>query len=126
MEGQPGAGCRLNHAILSASITSSFFILGCIDQPTIWRLGICYYRKTREVLQAMGQEAYAVDIDELDHEDLWRRFEMLASKRLQEASTIGRLGEAVKARLAKQYDTVLDILGMPVAGTARVKPRHVR
>lgn len=76
-------------------------------------LGICYYQKTREVLQTMGQEAYAVDIDELDHEDLWRRFEMLVSRRVEEAGTIECRGEAVDARLAEQYDTVLKILGAP-------------
>lgn len=78
-------------------------------------LGICYYRKTREVLQMMGQEGYAVDIDELDHEDLWRRFEILVSRRLEEARTIERRGEAVDARLAEQYDTVLRILKAPTA-----------
>jgi len=77
-------------------------------------LGICYYRKTREVLQTMGQEAYAVDIDGLDHEDLWRRFQLLASNRVAEARTIERLSEAVETRLAAQYDDVLKILGVPV------------
>lgn len=78
-------------------------------------LGICYYRKTREVLQDFGQETYAVDIDELSYEDLWRRFELLASKRLEEADTIRRRSELATARLAEQYDRVLKLIGVPIS-----------
>ena len=75
-------------------------------------LGISYYRKTREVLHAMGQEAYAIEIDEIDHEALWQRFEVLASRRFEEEATIARLSEAARAQLAEQYDTVLQMLGV--------------
>ena len=77
-------------------------------------LALCYYRKTREVLQAMQQEAYAVDVDELDHEDLWRRFELLVSRRSKEADAIRRITEAANARLDEQYDTVLRLVNAPV------------
>lgn len=73
-------------------------------------LGICYYRKTREVLEAMGQGAYAVDFEEVDHEDLWRRFELLASTRLKEGDRIRRTSDAVNIRLEEQYDAVLEIM----------------
>jgi polysaccharide pyruvyl transferase WcaK-like protein len=76
-------------------------------------LGICYYRKTREVLQSMGQDAYAVAIDELDHEDLWRRFDLLVSRQVEEARTIECQREVAVARLAEQYDTVLRLLRAP-------------
>jgi len=79
-------------------------------------LGICYYRKTREVLQAMGQEAYAVDVDDLDDADLWRRFEMLVANRDEEVREIELKGEEIRARLAEQYDSVLRIFGAPTAG----------
>jgi polysaccharide pyruvyl transferase WcaK-like protein len=77
-------------------------------------LGVCYYRKTREVLRAMQQESYAVDFDEIDHEDLWRRFELLLSRRSKEADTIRLMSEAANARLDEQYDTVLKILNAPI------------
>ena len=73
-------------------------------------LGICYYRKTREVLEAMDQGDYAVDIDTFTHEDLWQRFQQLASRRFMEAETIARQGEAIGSRLSEQYDRVLNIL----------------
>jgi polysaccharide pyruvyl transferase WcaK-like protein len=74
-------------------------------------LGICYYRKTREVLRALGQEAYAVDLDTLDDADLWSRFETLVARRHEETQEIERRGEKVSALLAEQYDTVLEMLG---------------
>lgn len=73
-------------------------------------LAICYYRKTREVLQSMGQEDYAVDVDDLDDADLWRRFEMLVANRHEEIRKIERGGEKVHALLAEQYDSLLKIL----------------
>jgi polysaccharide pyruvyl transferase WcaK-like protein len=76
-------------------------------------LGICYYRKTREALESMGQGAYAVGIDELDHEELWRRFVLLVSRRAEERRTIERQREVAFARLAEQYDCVLRLLGVP-------------
>lgn len=83
-------------------------------------LGVCYYRKTREALQEMRQEAYAVDVDEIDHEDLWRRFELLVTRRAKEADTIRRMSEAANARLDEQYDTVLKIVKAPI-GAARAR-----
>jgi polysaccharide pyruvyl transferase WcaK-like protein len=80
-------------------------------------LGICYYRKTREVLEEMGQEAYAVDLDEIEDAELWRVFEVLASRCDEEARAIERKGEEVRALLAAQYDLVLDILAAPHASS---------
>jgi len=73
-------------------------------------LGICYYRKTREVLESMGQGDYALDIDSISHDDPWQRFQRLVSRRFAEAETIARAGEELGIRLAEQYDSVLNIL----------------
>jgi polysaccharide pyruvyl transferase WcaK-like protein len=81
-------------------------------------LGICYYRKTREALEAAGQEAYAVDLDGLDEADLWRRFEALVANRREELHKIGRADEEAGALLAEQYDAVLEMLGAPVVAAA--------
>ena len=78
-------------------------------------LGVCYYRKTQEVLAGMGQAAYAVDIDEIDQKDLWQKFQRLVIKRHEEEETIRYHGDLVTARLAEQYDTVLKILKAPMA-----------
>ena len=63
----------------------------------------------------MGQEAYAVDLDELDDADLWRRFEMLVANRHEEVRKIERKGEEIRALLAEQYESVLKIFGAPTA-----------
>lgn len=76
-------------------------------------LGISYYRKTREVLEAMGQGQYAMDLDDLDHEVMWQQFEILVSKRREEARIISRYCETASVRLDEQYDDVLEILGVP-------------
>lgn len=81
-------------------------------------LGICYYCKTREVLEARGQEAYAVDIDAMDDAGLWHRFETLVANRHEEIRKIEQKGTEVGALLAEQYDAVLGILRVPVAATA--------
>jgi polysaccharide pyruvyl transferase WcaK-like protein len=81
-------------------------------------LGICYYRKTREALEAAGQGAYAVDLDGLDEADLWRRFEALVANRAGELRKIERADEEAGALLAEQYDAVLEMLGAPVAVAA--------
>lgn len=73
-------------------------------------LGICYYRKTREVLGDMGQGAYAVDLDKIEDAEFWRVFEALAANRNEEAQVIERKGEEAQALLAEQYDLVLEIL----------------
>ncbi len=87
-------------------------------------LGICYYRKTREALESMGQGAYAVGIDELDHEELWRRFVLLVSRRAEERRTIERQREVAFARLAEQYDFVLRLLGVPNRLTHQSQAAH--
>lgn len=74
-------------------------------------LGICYYRKTREVLESMGQGEYAVDLDSIDDADLWRRFEKLATRREEVVREMERCGSDVDRLLSEQYDLVLERLG---------------
>lgn len=89
-------------------------------------LGICYYRKTREVLQERGQEDYAIDVDKIEDAELWRIFEALNANRHREARTIGLKGEEVHALLAKQYDLLLEILGLPTAAAEPALRERVR
>jgi hypothetical protein len=57
------------------------------------------------------------NIDNLDHDDMWRHFETLVAGRREKTGTIPREGETVSKVLAEQYDTVPVIPGIPVTET---------
>lgn len=116
------------HTIQSADIVVATRFHGTILALHAHRpvLGICYYRKTRDVLREMGQEAYAVDLDEIEDAELWRVFEALATNHHEEARKIERKGDEVRALLAEQYDSVLEILRAPIAAAAPPVRERVR
>jgi polysaccharide pyruvyl transferase WcaK-like protein len=79
-------------------------VLGLVaERPT---LAICYYRKARELMMTMGQGDYAVELDALDSEELWRRFEALERNRLLEREKIHRHVLEQRQALNRQYEHV--------------------
>jgi polysaccharide pyruvyl transferase WcaK-like protein len=67
-------------------------------------LGICYYRKARELMIDMGQGAYAVDLDTFSVEDLWKRFKRLEANRAAEKEQIRKHNSAYRTALNEQYE----------------------
>jgi polysaccharide pyruvyl transferase WcaK-like protein len=67
-------------------------------------LGICYYRKARELMIDMGQGEYAVDLDTFSVEDLWKRFKRLEANRAAEKEQIRKHNLAYSVALNEQYD----------------------
>jgi polysaccharide pyruvyl transferase WcaK-like protein len=67
-------------------------------------LGICYYRKARELMIDMGQGDYAVDLDTFAVEDLWKRFKRLEANRAAEKEQIRKHNSAYRSALNRQYD----------------------
>ena len=51
-------------------------------------LGISYYRKTRDILREMGQEKYAVDIEDFTVEDLLKSFNKRLSSNIESEKTL--------------------------------------
>lgn len=71
-------------------------------------LGICYYRKARELMRTFEQEDYAIDLDGLDESDLAVRLERLVAQRLEALQTIERVNARLQGALESQYRTLFD------------------
>lgn len=69
-------------------------------------LGICYYRKARELLYEMGQQNYAVELDTFTVDDLWSRFENLVNNRVNEQERIKTKNLEYTHSLKLQYDSL--------------------
>lgn len=70
-------------------------------------LGICYYRKAKELLMDMGQQDYAVELDTFTIEDLWHRFEKLVVNVEREREKIILKNKLYLDSLNEQYDKLL-------------------
>lgn len=66
-------------------------------------LAICYHRKTRDLMCAMGQEDYAIDLDKIEIPDLVGRFHRLERHRAEETARITRIDDGYVAALEDQY-----------------------
>lgn len=73
-------------------------------------LGICYFRKTRDLLRDMGQEACAVDLETFTASDLYERLKTLETNRAEALVQIRERGETYRAELRAQYAQVLELL----------------
>ncbi|MGH8611484.1 MAG: polysaccharide pyruvyl transferase family protein [Gammaproteobacteria bacterium] len=69
-------------------------------------LGICYYRKSRDLLLEAGQGDYAVDLDVFTPEDLMRRFKALAAHRFAELAKIRKKNAENRDALHRQFDFI--------------------
>jgi len=67
-------------------------------------LGICYYRKARELLVDMGQEDYTVELDNFTVEELWTKFTKLIDNLAKAKSMIQKKNERYASELNSQYD----------------------
>ena len=73
-------------------------------------LAICYYRKARELMRDMGQEDYAVDLDDFTVSDALRRFRSLEVNRRDHVAQIERRNQEYRHILDCQYDAVLGLV----------------
>jgi polysaccharide pyruvyl transferase WcaK-like protein len=70
-------------------------------------LGVCYYRKSRELMQEFGLERYAFDLATVSLEQLDRAFAELCGERAALERSIGGALPARADALARQYRRVL-------------------
>jgi polysaccharide pyruvyl transferase WcaK-like protein len=75
------------------------------DKPM---LGICYYRKSSELMSEMGQGSYALDLDSFTADDLWVRFETLLANFVKEKQKIEHKNREYQALLDVQYNKILE------------------
>lgn len=73
-------------------------------------LGICYYRKSMDLLREMGQGDYAVELNHFDVDELLKKFRLMEKNAEQEAEKIRRKNEEYRVALSEQYDHVLGLL----------------
>jgi len=73
-------------------------------------LGICYYRKSREILTEMGQEKYAVDIDDFTAQQLKDGFEDLIVNFKTAKEQIRIKSNEYKQQLADQYEKIVGLI----------------
>jgi polysaccharide pyruvyl transferase WcaK-like protein len=77
-------------------------------------LALCYYRKTRELMLAFGQDAeFAVTLEELDGADAVARVGRLLARSEDLTAAMRPRNKDCRAALAEQYDLVFRLVGRP-------------
>ena len=74
-------------------------------------LGLCYYRKSAELLEAMGQGEYALDLDEFETAQLTARLRQIVGRYSAESETIEKKNVEFGEALNRQYEMVLGLAG---------------
>ncbi len=93
-------------ASVDVLVTTRFHgaVFGVITaRPT---LAICYQAKTREVLEAAGLGAFAIDFEQITPERLGAAFDRLRAARSGVATTLRQHSLEQRARLDRQYEQV--------------------
>ena len=72
-------------------------------------LGICYHRKSDDLLTAMGQLNYSVELDTLDADDAYQKFTKLCENRHIEIEKIKTTNQKYNNLLQQQYDILFKI-----------------
>jgi polysaccharide pyruvyl transferase WcaK-like protein len=99
---------------LMAALASADFVVTTRFHGTVLALlaerpvlAICYYRKARDLMREMGQTDYAIEFEDFDVDDAWRRFEILEQNRLVEQEKIRKRNVEYREALDRQYEYVL-------------------
>ncbi len=102
----------LMETIDSADITVATrfhgFVLSLLAEKPL--LGICYYRKSREIMNDMGQGAYAFDIDSFSAQELKDGFEKLVQNWAYEKNQISVKNKEYSDRLKIQYEKIAQLI----------------
>lgn len=109
---RPRTVSELMHCIRGADIVVATRFHGTLLTLHARRpvLAICYYRKTRDLMREMGQEAYAIDFDELKVPDLIGRFHQLEQNRIEAVTKIAKVDGGYVSVLESQYRTILPMV----------------
>jgi polysaccharide pyruvyl transferase WcaK-like protein len=81
-----------------------------VGTPTV---GICYYRKSRELMETAGVGEFAIDFEEVDVTALVTRLKDLAMRRAQIVETLQRTAHNNRELLERQYEAVLSVATGP-------------
>jgi polysaccharide pyruvyl transferase WcaK-like protein len=92
--------------ILSANIVVATRFHGTVlsllsERPLI---SICYYRKSRDLMNDMQQEDYAVDFENFAVDEIWKKLKQLESNLPDEIEKIRAKNFEYRLILDKQYD----------------------
>src|SRR5882672_1643130 len=78
--------------------------------PTV---GVCYYRKSRELMGSVGVGEYAVDFDDVTATGVLSQLDSAIRLRPQIVETLRRTVSENRSRLERQYQDVLGVSGLP-------------
>ena len=73
-------------------------------------LGVCYYRKTDDLMRKMGQGDYSLDLDDFKVSEMLEKFLDLERKRMKEIERIKSKNELFREALDKQYAMLFDVI----------------
>ncbi len=86
-------------------------------------MGICYHRKSRDVLIDAGQEEYGLMFDEFEPDDLTRRLQDLLADLPNARARIGEAAAAARDRLDEQYRILAERFDIDAAaGRSPISP----
>jgi polysaccharide pyruvyl transferase WcaK-like protein len=103
---------ELMHIIDTADIIISTRFHGAVlsflaEKPL---LGICYYRKTRDIMHEMGQEKYAVDLEKFTVDQLLDLFDKLKQNYYTEKLKIIKKNLEYRNQLKEQYLSLKNLI----------------
>lgn len=85
-----------------------------MERPTV---GICYYRKSRELLAEAGLAAYAFDIDDFDAAALEAAVVRIIEERRAVVGTVASRSAAYREALERQYVQLFDLVRRRLAAS---------
>jgi len=100
-------GLIANIAVADITVATRFHgtVLSLLSEKPM--LGICYHKKSKELLVDMGQGEYAVDLDSFTVDSLWEKFTSLVANFDIEKEKIQRKNERYLDSLDQQYNNLI-------------------
>jgi len=73
-------------------------------------LAVCYYRKTADLMEDMGQGQYALPLEKLSFDELVHTFKTLLGNRLAETEAIQAKNQEYIDKLNEQYERISELM----------------
>ncbi len=103
---------ELMDAIYAMEVVVASRYHGCVLAYALNKrvMGIAYQRKTADLMRVMGQAEYCLDIEDMDVEEMKRKFEALQNSPNGSKEEIERKISIMRDILSSQYDEVIGLL----------------
>ncbi len=98
----------LNEADIAVTTRFHGAVLALFAEKPV--LGICYYRKTDDLLKAYGMGDYSLVLESMQVEEMLEKFRMLERDHQSLKASIRDRNDEYRAALDKQYEHILEVL----------------